>query len=353
MYQNSPEATEGAPIFIDYLYKHVTHPLLLIGMALFTIGSFANFLISINVISLLYFAMLILPLTGFWMLFAAAKAQGPPQKALLSIRACIASPFRRFFGLFSARTASSPPSKSSGFASSGFPCLAKKRSKNRRKRDAIQALRLFRVYGVISLIMSGVGAKIAYVITIAISVVSVTAGVNLFNAAITGPGKGMGEAIGAIVAFTLAFTVLIVLPLIAAATILYITLYVVPMLKALKDIENNVLFGCFNRPRSMVRFIVMSFIGISIFVLDIVSGFAILNTLFSLTHMVHDLILEISSMPALPHWILPQSGPYGMYGSLIEAYLAVAFGLTAATGMTLSIMALLRFNSDFTKKDAH
>jgi len=264
------------------------------GVILFTIGSVAGFFMNINIVFAFHLALLSLPITGFWMLFVAAKTQGALQKILLPIK-------------------------------------------------------LLRIYATISLVMAGTGAKLGYVISIAIAIISTSASASLFNAAMTGPGKGMGEAIGAMVFIGLALMAFIIIPFIAAAAILYMALYLAPMLKIIKGIENNALLNSFGRLHGIRPFMVMSFIGIGILMLDIVFGFDISNILLTLVDIGYSTILEISQIPALQQWAFQESQLHRIYESALIAHLAIIFSLASVVGLILCMVSLLRFNNDLQK----
>jgi hypothetical protein len=68
--------------FAERLHSHSGSILFLIGICLFTAGSLISLFMSFSIFSIFSLLLLALPVTGFWLMFAAAKAPVLPEKTL-------------------------------------------------------------------------------------------------------------------------------------------------------------------------------------------------------------------------------------------------------------------------------
>ena len=71
--------------FIEKFHNVGGSILFLVGIILFTAGNLFSFFMSFNWMSTLSMVMLALPVTGFWLIFAASKAPKMPEKVLPSL----------------------------------------------------------------------------------------------------------------------------------------------------------------------------------------------------------------------------------------------------------------------------
>jgi len=81
-YQKVPKPHYAPGSFVEGLHGFGKSILFLIGIILFSAGNFFNIFVGFNVFSVFYLLYLALPITGFWLIYAASYSPTMPEKAL-------------------------------------------------------------------------------------------------------------------------------------------------------------------------------------------------------------------------------------------------------------------------------